>query len=115
LQYHHTDQEVIMNNVTAIRFLVEYQMMGDMEGMAWMELVLSYAKKHELIQDYEALTSLTGVWGLQLCVFTFDVSVERIEGTLMDRDRDYAWATDLANGIVGDSDAEVRWAGTVMS
>jgi hypothetical protein len=98
--------------VTAIRFVVTYQMMGDMEGHAWAHHVLTSAVKRGKITDFAVLHSLRTVFGIQVVTFTFDVeATDPVAGML--HEEAAAWGTNLANEIVGDSDVEIIAVGGV--
>lgn len=98
--------------VVAARAMVEYQMMGDFEGVGWAHYVLGIAVAEGHITDYNVLACGTEDWGLQIVQFTVDVPITKVEG--MQREEAKDWFTTLANEIVGDSDCEVRWVGPVV-
>lgn len=100
-----------MTNIQPARFVAEYQMFGDMEGLEWGNLIFNQAKQSNQVLDFEILSSVTGTFGIQLITFTVDLSTPVSE--FRDTQEAMDWAQSILCGIVNDSDVEVRWVGAV--
>lgn len=96
-----------MTDTIVVPVLAEYQLMSDMTGEEYGEACLGDAKAEGVIEDYTLHTSVPGVWGLQLIVFTALVRLPR--GIQWPAAKDHT--TDLLNLVMQDSDVEVRWLG----
>ena len=97
--------------VPRFRFSCYYDIFGDTDGVDWMNSELANAEEDGLIADYEVLLSLRGYMGIQTVTFTFDVDMPGADGYAGMLEK----GTELANEIVGDSDAKaygmaVPWA-----
>lgn len=101
-----------------VKFLAEYQMMGDMEGKDFMTLQLSSEMAREedsRLSAFTVLDSIGGTWGIQLIVFTVDVPVRIFENeSIKSRDDAKDYVQGFLNEIVGDSDVEVRWVSNAV-
>lgn len=96
------EQEQKDEFVPRFRFSCYYDMFGDNDGWDWARLVLNDAMERELIVDYDILLSLRGYMGLQTVTFTFDVDMPGVDGFAGMLEK----GTEIANEIVGDSDAK---------
>jgi hypothetical protein len=96
---------------TAVRVVADYQMFGDYHGTEWAHLVLSDAKKREIITDFQFLhTQVSGF--VQVVSFTVDFSISVFEDLTHEEVVEHA--TNLLNEqIVHDSDVSVRAIGGV--
>lgn len=88
--------------VPRFRFSAYYDVFGDTDGVDWMNSELADAEEDGLIADYEVLLSLRGYMGIQTVTFTFDVDIPGETGYLGMLEK----GTEIANEIVGDSDAK---------
>ena len=94
-----------------VRIVANYQLMSDDEGRMWMTETLREARERGDITDFEVIGSWPGVYGIQLVVFTVDVTLDggrfKPEYTY---DKTKEVASDLLNGpVVPDSDVEVMF------
>ena len=97
--------------VTAVRVMADYQMFGDLHGTEWAHLVLSDAKKREIITDFQFLHTQASSF-VQVVSFTVDFSPSMFED--LDYNEAKEHATNLLNEqIVHDSDVSVRAIGAV--
>jgi hypothetical protein len=82
----------------------EYQLFSDMTGEEWARAFLTEAVEARTIEEYRLLNVATGAFGLQLVTF-----VARLEVPEGNFDDIKAKATDALNGVVHDTDIDVRW------
>lgn len=111
-------QEIARDFEPYVRFLAEYQMMGDLTGHEFMTQALNaeMAKEEDSrLSAFKVLESLPGTWGIQLIVFTVDVPIRHFEQEgIKSRDDAKDLVQGWLNEIVGDSDVEVRWVASAV-
>lgn len=89
-----------------VRVLAEQQLLTEEDGADWMSGVLQEAqdaKDETHIEGFNVLTSLPGIWGLQLVVFTADMYV--LGGT---KKQIVKAVRKRLNKTIGDTDVEIR-------
>lgn len=90
-----------------VRVVATYDMMGDLPGPEWFEMVFGYHFEHDEVEEPRHLTTVNGAWGLQYVTFQVDVRVPGVSNDLKNVEE---LATNKLCELVSDSDIHVHVA-----